>query len=82
MPKKNGREALQEIREDLNLRRIPIVIMTTSQREEDILHSYDLGANSVIKKPTDFDSLVQIVRTLSRYWFEIIDLPFERTEHG
>jgi CheY-like chemotaxis protein len=75
MPRKDGREALREIKADSDLRRIPIVILTTSKAEEDILRSYDLGANSFITKPVTFESLVNVVRTISSYWFEIVELP-------
>ena len=75
MPKKNGQDALREIKSDPNLKRIPVVVMTTTQRVEDIGLLYDLGANSYIHKPTDFATLVAIVKTLSRYWFEIVELP-------
>lgn len=75
MPRKDGREALREIKDDAGLRRIPIVILTTSKAEEDILRSYDLGANSFITKPVTFESLVNVVRTISSYWFEIVELP-------
>jgi CheY-like chemotaxis protein len=75
MPKMDGREALREIKANPNLRRIPIVVLTTSKAEEDILRSYDLGVNSFIIKPVTFESLVDIVRTLGKYWFEIVELP-------
>jgi CheY-like chemotaxis protein len=75
MPRKDGREALKEIKSDPNLRRIPIVVMTTSKVEQDILRSYDLGANSYITKPVTFDGLVDVIRSLGRYWFEIVELP-------
>lgn len=75
MPKKNGQDALREIKSDQNLKRIPVVVMTTSKRVEDIGLLYDLGANSYIQKPTDFTTLVTIVKALSRYWFEIVELP-------
>jgi CheY-like chemotaxis protein len=75
MPRKDGREALEEIKSDPGLRRIPIVVLTTSKAEEDILRSYDLGVNSFIIKPVVFESLVEIVKTLSKYWFEIVELP-------
>ncbi|RMH50655.1 MAG: response regulator [Zetaproteobacteria bacterium] len=80
MPRKDGRQALQEIKADPKLRRIPIVILTTSKAEEDILRSYDLGANSFIVKPVTFDKLVDIVRQLNNYWFEIVRLPEEAAE--
>lgn len=75
MPKKNGQDALREIKSNQNLKRIPVVVMTTSKRVEDVGLLYDLGANSYIQKPTDFTTLVTIVKALSRYWFEIVELP-------
>ena len=75
MPRKDGREALAEIKADPNLRGIPIVVLTTSKADEDIVRSYDLGANSYITKPVDFDGLVEALKTLGRYWFEIVELP-------
>jgi CheY-like chemotaxis protein len=77
MPRKDGREALREIKSDPNLRRIPIVVLTTSKAEEDILRSYDLGVNSYVTKPVTFQSLVELVRVLGRYWFEVVELPPE-----
>lgn len=78
MPRKDGREALQEIKADPELRQIPIVILTTSKAEEDIFRSYDLGASSFITKPVSFEGLIQVMKGLGRYWFEIVDLPPER----
>lgn len=75
MPKKDGREALKEIKSDPNLRRIPVVIMTTSKAEEDIFRSYDFGASSFITKPVTFDRLVELMRTLGEYWVEFVELP-------
>lgn len=75
MPKKDGREALKEIKANSKLRKIPIVVLTTSQAEEDIFRSYDLGVNSFITKPVDFESLVQTMCDIGRYWFEIVELP-------
>lgn len=75
MPRKDGREALREIREDPDLRRVPVVVLTTSKAEEDIYRTYDLGVNSFITKPVTFESLVLIMTTLAKYWFEIVDLP-------
>jgi CheY-like chemotaxis protein len=75
MPRMDGRQALREIKSNPELRRIPVVILTTSKTEEDILRAYDLGANSFITKPVTFDRLVEIVRTLGRYWFNIVELP-------
>lgn len=75
MPRKDGREALKEIKEDPHLRGIPVIILTTSKAEEDIIKSYDLGVNSFITKPVSFSSLVDIMKTLNKYWFEIVELP-------
>jgi CheY-like chemotaxis protein len=75
MPRKDGREALKEIKADPELRRIPIVVLTTSKAEEDILRSYDLGVNSYVTKPVTFKSLVELVKILGRYWFEVVELP-------
>jgi CheY-like chemotaxis protein len=75
MPRKDGREALKEIKSDPDLRTIPIVILTTSKDEGDILQSYDLGANSFITKPVTFTGLVEAIKALGRYWFEIVELP-------
>ena len=75
MPKKSGREALEEIKSDDDLRCIPIVVMTTSKEEEDIVRSYNLGVNSYITKPVSFVSLVDVMKALSQYWFEIVSLP-------
>lgn len=75
MPRMDGREALQQIKQDPELRRIPVVVLTTSKAEEDIYRSYDLGVNSFIIKPVTFESLVNIMRVLERYWFEIVEIP-------
>jgi CheY-like chemotaxis protein len=75
MPKKDGVEALKEIKSDPKLRRIPVVVLTTSKAEEDIYNTYDLGANSFIIKPANFASLVEVMKTLGKYWFEIVELP-------
>lgn len=75
MPRKDGREALREIKADPDLRRIPVVVLTTSKAEEDILRTYNLGVNSFIVKPVTFTDLVELLRTLGRYWFEIVELP-------
>jgi CheY-like chemotaxis protein len=77
MPKKDGREALREIKADSVLRRIPVIVLTTSKADEDIYHTYDLGANSFIIKPVTFASLVEVMRTIGKYWFEIVELPLE-----
>jgi CheY-like chemotaxis protein len=75
MPRKDGREALREIKGDPTLRSIPIVVLTTSKAEEDIYRTYDLGVNSFITKPVLFESLVEVMKTLGKYWFEIVELP-------
>jgi two-component system response regulator len=75
MPRKDGREALAEIKADPRLRPIPVIVLTTSRAEEDVFRSYDLGVNSFISKPVTFDGLVQVMRVLGRYWFEIVELP-------
>ena len=75
MPRKDGREALKEIKADPNLRRIPIVVLTTSKAEEDIVRTYDLGVNSYVTKPVTFKSLVELIKILGRYWFEVVELP-------
>jgi len=78
MPRKDGREALREIKADPSLRQIPTVVLTTSEAEEDIFRAYDLGVNSFIIKPVTFQSLVEVTKTLGRYWLEIVELPRER----
>lgn len=75
MPRMDGREALEQIKRDPELRRIPVVVLTTSKAEEDIYRTYDLGVNSFIIKPVTFESLVNIMRVLERYWFEIVEIP-------
>ena len=75
MPRKDGREALREIKADPELKSIPVVILTTSKEEEDIVRSYNLGANSFISKPVSFDGLIDVMRSLGEYWFGIVELP-------
>jgi CheY-like chemotaxis protein len=75
MPRKDGREALAEIKGDPALRHIPVVVLTTSKADEDVLRSYDLGVNSYITKPVSFQGLAEALRVLSQYWFEIVKLP-------
>ena len=75
MPRKDGREALHEIRQDESLRKIPIVVLTTSRADEDLLASYQLGANSFIVKPVTFDKLVEVIRVVTDYWLCIVSLP-------
>jgi CheY-like chemotaxis protein len=77
LPKKDGREVLAEIKEDRLLRRIPVVVLTTSQAEEDILRAYNLFANCYITKPVDFDRFVKIVQSIEEFWFTIVKLPSE-----
>ncbi len=73
MPRKDGRVALEEIKSDPKLRQIPVVVMTTSNSEEDICRAYDLGVNSYISKPTTFESLVDVMNAVSSYWSEIVE---------
>ncbi|MEG3846235.1 response regulator [Microcoleus sp. herbarium19] len=75
MPRLDGREALTSIRADPDLRQIPVAILTTSHRSGDILLCYRLGANSFISKPVTFEGLVEVMKTLCQYWFEIVSLP-------
>jgi CheY-like chemotaxis protein len=82
MPKKDGREALKEIKQNPNLRHIPVVVLTTSRAEEDVHRTYDLGVNSFITKPVTFESLVKIMRELGRYWFEIVELPEDKSKEN
>jgi CheY-like chemotaxis protein len=77
MPKKNGLEVLKDIKQDTSLRHIPVVVLTTSDSKEDIYHTYDLGANSFIVKPVTFASLVEVMKNIGKYWFEIVQLPLE-----
>jgi CheY-like chemotaxis protein len=75
MPRKDGREVLREIKADPELRDIPVVVLTTSRADQDIAQSYDLGANSFISKPVTFAGLVEVMRGLGKYWFDIVELP-------
>ena len=75
MPKKDGREALQDIKADPRLRQIPIIVLTTSHEEEDIIRSYSLGVSSFISKPVTFKQLVEVIQCIGHYWFEIVALP-------
>jgi CheY-like chemotaxis protein len=75
MPRKDGREALREIRANAELRRIPVVVFTTSKADTDIGGLYELGANSFITKPIQFEALVQVMRILGQYWFTTVELP-------
>ncbi len=78
MPRKDGRAVLKEIKSDPDLRTIPVVVLTTSKADEDVYRSYDLGVNSYIVKPVTFEALVDILQTLEKYWFEIVELPPEK----
>ena len=75
MPRLDGREALRAIKADPKLRNIPIVVLTTSKTEEDILRSYNLGANCFITKPVTFEGLVEVVKVLDKHWFQLVELP-------
>jgi CheY-like chemotaxis protein len=77
MPKKDGREALEEIKANPNLKTIRVVVLTTSKAEEDIYRSYNLSAASYITKPVTFERLVEVVKALGKYWLEIVELPGE-----
>jgi CheY-like chemotaxis protein len=75
MPRKDGREALKEIKDNPDLREIPVVVFTTSKAEEDVFKTYQLGVNSFITKPVTFNNLLEVMTSLGRYWFEIVELP-------
>ncbi|WP_414526356.1 response regulator [Nodularia chucula] len=75
MPKKSGWEVLQDIKTDPKLRSIPVIVLSSSDDQQDIHHSYDLGANSFITKPVSFIALVEIIKNIGKYWFEIVQLP-------
>jgi len=75
MPRKDGRTVLKELKQDADLRTIPVVVLTTSKSDEDVYRSYDLGVNSYIVKPVTFEALVDTLQTLEKYWFEIVELP-------
>ncbi len=75
MPRKDGREALAELKADEALKRIPVVVLTTSNDETDVLSTYNLGVSSFITKPVTFAGLVEVMKTWTRYWFEIVELP-------
>jgi CheY-like chemotaxis protein len=75
MPRKDGREVLDEIKQNKELRKIPIIVLTTSEAETDINHAYDLGVNSYIQKPVRFNEFVEVIKVFSHYWFQIVKLP-------
>ena len=75
LPKKDGREVLEEVKSDETLRNIPIVVLTTSRAEEDILKSYNLHANAYITKPVDFDQFIKVIKSIEDFWLEVVKLP-------
>ena len=75
LPKKDGREVLAEIKADPDLRRIPVVVLTTSEAEEDILKAYNLYANAYVAKPVDLDKFIAVVKSIEDFWLEIVKLP-------
>ncbi len=75
LPKKDGREVLSEIKGDEDLRKIPVVILTTSKAEEDVLKSYDLHANCFVTKPVDLDKFIVVVQSIDRFWLTVVTLP-------
>jgi CheY-like chemotaxis protein len=77
MPRKSGLEALEEIKGDAQLRHIPVIMLTTSKAEEDIVRSYQLGVNSFVTKPVNFDEFLDAIRKLGQYWLELVALPPE-----
>ncbi len=79
MPRKDGREVLAEIKENPELRRIPVIVLTSSDAEQDIVKSYDLHTNAYIQKPVDFEDLKNVVRALEDFWFTIVRLPPKET---
>ncbi|MDP9457465.1 MAG: response regulator [Actinomycetota bacterium] len=80
MPRKDGHQALREIKGNPELKRIPVVVLTTSRAEEDVARAYDSGANSFVVKPTDFQTLVEVMKTLKGYWGKTVTLPPERNK--
>ncbi|MEM6314775.1 MAG: response regulator [Planctomycetota bacterium] len=80
MPRKDGREALREIKADPELSSIPVVVLTTSKAEEDILRTYDIGVSSFILKPVTFTALVEIMESIGEYWFQLVALPKPKDE--
>lgn len=77
LPRKDGREVLTEIKDDATLRQIPVVVLTSSQAEEDIIRAYDLHANCYISKPVDLDQFISVVRSIEDFWFTVVKLPPE-----
>ena len=77
LPKKDGREVLREVKEDSSLKNIPVVVLTTSQAEKDILRAYNLYANAYVTKPLDFDQFITVVKSIANFWLEIVQLPMK-----
>jgi CheY-like chemotaxis protein len=75
LPRRDGRQVLEEVKTDPDLRRIPIVVLTTSEAEEDVLRSYDLHANAYVTKPVDFDRFVEVIRQIDDFWISVVRLP-------
>ena len=78
MPRMSGHEVLEEIRKDEKLRTIPVVVLSTSNRDDDVLRTYALGGNSFITKPPSFPGLVEVMRALDKYWFRLVEIPAGR----
>ncbi len=81
LPKKNGREVLAEIKQDINLKQIPVVILTVSKAEEDIIKTYELHANCFITKPVDMDQFIKVVKSIEDFWFSVVKLPPNKNFH-
>jgi len=82
MPRKDGREVVEEIKADPALKHIPIVVLTTSEAQSDICRSYKLGASSYIQKPVSFEGLVEVIKILNKYWLQIVSLPLNCHKSG
>ena len=82
MPRKDGHEVLREMRADPRLRTIPVVVLTNSKAEEDIVRSYEMGVSRCITKPVDFPGLVRLMRAVDKYWFQIVEQPLVRRQGG
>lgn len=78
MPKKNGQEVLEVIKKDADLRAIPVVVMTSSQEEADIVKAYDLQANCYVTKPVDFNQLIEVIKTIEDFWLSVVQLPIRK----
>lgn len=75
MPRKDGRQALAEIKSNIDLRKIPVIVLTTSKEEEDVIKTYKLGVNSFVIKPVTYKALVDVMKAIGNYWFEVVELP-------